>query len=120
VAREGAVVGEGVDVGTLPISVEGSNPFATSFWQYEGEAQSGQSGSNLLSEWTGPADPTAGQCAEQLRTQPVERIHSYRTGLRMCTHGLFDERIGYAKVLSYDGSTSQVDITVWSLQFDGG
>jgi hypothetical protein len=110
--------GEGVDVGELPIRVEGSNSSATSFWQYDGAAHSGQSGNNLLSEWTGPADPTAAQCDEQLRTQPVERINGYRTGLRLCTHGLFDERIGYAKVVSYDGSTSQVDLTVWSLQFD--
>jgi hypothetical protein len=109
--------GVGVDVGNLPVSVE-SNSLATSFWLYEGQALSGQSGNNLLSEWTAAGDPTPDQCAEQLRTQPIERIKGYRAGLRMCLHGLFDKRIGYAKVISYNGSASQVEITIWAAQLE--
>jgi len=110
--------GTGVDVGEIPISVESENTLATSFWMYEGQALSGQSGNNLLSEWTAAGDPTAEQCAERLRTQPIERIKGYRAGLRICVHGLFDKRVGYAKVLSYDGHSSQVDIVVWATQLD--
>lgn len=109
--------GDGVDVGSLPVSVE-SNPAATSFWLYQGQALSGQSGNNLLSEWTAAGDPTPDQCAEQLRTQPIERIKGYHAGLRMCLHGLFDKRLGYGKVISYDGSASQVEITIWAAQLD--
>jgi len=110
--------GTGVDVGEIPISVESGNPSATSFWTYEGQVLSGQSGNNLVSEWTAAGDPTAGQCADRLRTQPTERIKGYHAGLRICVHGLFDQRIGYAKVLSYNGHSSQVDIVVWAAQLE--
>jgi hypothetical protein len=105
----------GVDVGdeTTPPKVETYNSFATSFIQRDGEARTGQSDNNLLSEWTTPGDPTPTQCVERLRTQPTETIGGYRKGLRFCTHGLFDQRVAFVRVLSYTGGASEVELTIW-------
>ena len=107
--------GPGVDVGEVPPQVNENGPGVTSFWLYEGQFQTGQSAANLLGEWSSASPPTVDQCADVLRTAPVEKI-SYHSGLQFCTHGLFDRRIGFVRVLSYDGTTANIDVTIWNDQ----
>ena len=107
--------GPGVDVGEVPPRVNENGPGVTSFWLYEGQFETGQSAENLMGEWSSSTPPTMDQCANVLRTAPVEKI-SYHSGLQFCTHGLFTRRVGFVRVLSYNGSTANIDVTIWNEQ----
>ena len=107
--------GPGVDVGEVPPQVNENGPGTTSFWLYQGQFETGQDAENLMGEWVSASPPTVDQCAGVLRTAPVEKI-SYHAGLQFCTHGLFDRRIGFVRVLSYDGNKAQIDVTIWNEQ----
>lgn len=103
--------GNGVDLGSVPVKVEALA--STSFWVYQGQVLTSQDGNNLMAEWTGSAAPTADDCANLLNTQPVEALDLH-AGLQICAHGLFERRVGFAQISSYDGNVAQVSITVWS------
>lgn len=107
--------GPGVDVGEVPPQINQNGPGSTSFWLYQGQFETGQDAENLMGEWDSASAPTVDQCAGVLRTAPVEKI-SARSGLQFCTHGLFDRRIAFVHVLSYDGNKAQIDVTIWNEQ----
>lgn len=104
--------GSGVDVGSLPLTV-GTD--ATSFWAYSGQILAGGLGSLVIAEWTGSDAPTADGCANLLRTQPTKALGNHQ-GLRFCAEGLTTQRIAAGEVLSYDGTVSEIHVTVWDEQ----
>ena len=104
----------GVDVGSLPIRTDGS---PVSFSVYEDEILYGTTpDQNIISEWTGAAAPTPEQCADRLRTQAVTTL-GIHVGLRFCTHGVLDTRLAFGQIVSYDGTTAQISLTVWSTDY---
>lgn len=101
----------GVDVGTLPLTV--TDNAVASFWADTGEIHAGLDQTTVIATWPGPGNPTAAGCANLLRTQPVSAI-SNRSGLQFCMEGVSTPRIAAGRVLSYDGTVSEVAITVWN------
>jgi hypothetical protein len=106
------VSGDGsVDFDTLPLTVEESGDY--SFTTGSGQLQGGITTS--LAAWPGPGAPTAAQCENLLRTQPVSSLEDH-TGLIFCAEGtgVLSPHVGFGEVMSYDGNTSQVNVTVWT------
>lgn len=105
--------GSGTDVGDLPLSIS-TNP-VLSFWASNGEISAGIDKTTVIAPWSGSGQPTASGCADLLRTQPTSTNHA---GLQFCMEGVFTHRVAAGRVLSYDGTVSQVDVTVWDTQLD--
>ena len=104
-----------VDVGVLPLTLTQGSP--SSFYVSQGLVFDGLAGSglNLLAAWSGPGKPTAAGCENLLRTQATSSLTNH-AGLVFCTAGVSTARVAACDVLSYDGSVSQVQITVWAEQ----
>jgi hypothetical protein len=105
--------GTGVDIGVPSPEVQHTF-IGTSFYYFQGEIKSG--GDNFLSEWTGSAAPTARDCVNQLRTQPLSTLPP-RAGLRFCARGYQTQRIAYLQVSDFDAanSTARIDVVLWDL-----
>lgn len=71
-----------------------------------------------LAQWGGTDPPTAQECAEVLRAQPVEEVVN-RTGLWFCVVGQATQRVAAGHVDSYDATVSLVQLTVWDTRFEG-
>ena len=107
--------GSSVDVGMLPLTLTQGSP--SSFYVSQGLVFDGLAGSglNLLAAWSGPGKPNAAGCENLLRTQATSSLTNH-AGLVFCTAGVSTARVAACDVLSYDGSVSQVQITVWAEQ----
>lgn len=97
-----------VDVGRLPLAavqeVDGS------FWYYEGKLLPGTGAG--IAAWTAAGEPDASHCADLLRSQPASELVD-RKGLRFCVYAYDPKRVASGQVLSYNGSVSQIRVTVW-------
>jgi hypothetical protein len=102
--------GSGVDVGGLPLTI--STNGVSSFWAATGEIRGGVSETTVIAAWSGPGPPNAVGCENLLRTQPVSGIGNH-AGLQFCMEGVFTHRVAAGNVLSYDGTVSEVQVTVW-------
>ncbi|WP_163506478.1 hypothetical protein [Fodinicola acaciae] len=113
----------GVDTATVPptvVSPSTVNP-PVAFFQYKGKIHAGEDirASSGIAEWTGSETATAGGCANVLATQPATTL-SEAPGLRFCTQGGQNHQLGFASIASYDGTTTQVDLTIWSQTYGSG
>jgi hypothetical protein len=101
----------GVDVGRVPPAVQ--DIIGSSFYLFDGHVQ-GQ-----VSAWTGPAAPTAADCANQLRTHPARELNP-QTGLDFCTYGQSVSRVADVRITSYDvaRSSMELDVVIWTMTFD--
>lgn len=102
--------GSAIDVGDLPLAV-GTNGVA-SFWVGNGKIYAGISQTTVIAQWSAAGAPTAQGCLNLLRTQPVSSLNNH-TGLQFCMEGVFTHRVAGGQVVSYDGTVSQVQVTVW-------
>ncbi|WP_239380650.1 serine/threonine-protein kinase [Frankia sp. CIT1] len=104
--------GDGVDVDALPLTVNFGG-LGGSFYTYAGRISG-----NRLALWSAAGVPTADGCASQLRTQPMSAIDIH-TGLRFCATGRSSRRIAAGEVVSYGNGVSQIQVTIWDIQFNG-
>lgn len=100
----------GVDVGSLPLTI--STIGVVSFWAGGGEIHAGVDETSVIAAWSAPGQPTAAGCENLLRTQPTSNLSNH-AGLQFCMEGIDTRRVAAGKVLSYDGTVSEVRVTVW-------
>ncbi|MEX5631692.1 serine/threonine-protein kinase [Parafrankia sp. FMc2] len=67
---------------------------------------------NRLAQWSGPGEPTAAGCAQDLRSRPVGTLDNH-DGVRFCALGVETRRIAAGRVESYDNGVSVIRFTVW-------
>lgn len=99
-----------LDIDAIPLTV--GSGFAASFETTEGTIYAG-----TIAPWSGSGTPTPDQCADLLRTQKTIKLVNH-AGLVFCTEGISDGHIGIGDVLSYDGSTSEIKVTVWAAELN--
>jgi hypothetical protein len=102
----------GVNVDNLPVAVTPYNG-VMSFWADTGEISAGLDQTSVIAAWPGSGNPTATGCANLLRTQPTSKISNH-SGLQFCMEGVSTQRVAAGRVLSYDGTVSEIQITVWN------
>jgi hypothetical protein len=104
----------GIDVGSVPLKVD-ANSLSVSFYLSNRDLDSNTliNAVGNLSPWSADQPPSEEQCADLLRTQPVKSLGA-KVGLRFCAVGNYTPLVAYIRVLSFDGSAIQLDVTVWN------